>query len=279
MALYTRKQVRRLVCETDFGEITYGTATSGDFGYLIDTERLRSSLVPPERVQSSWIALTNGDANEGRERRIASFLPASGRASFDNPLPEAVAAGDEYEIHDILSPTQWNRVIDDALARCARTGSIVLTPTEGTTHYDLRLAEPSLELADDVLTVIKRTGVAGSYREVELPPYAWKVEDDGDGAWLKLGNAIGPDAANNLRIVVRAILPYPTLASDSSTTSCPIAWLRAAAVVSAFELYGRTIEAGARGAVNVDQQQAAANFTEQTARYAPQYDRPIQGTW
>jgi hypothetical protein len=280
MALLTRKQIRRLVCETDFGEILYGTATSGDFGFLIDTEKLKTSIDISSRIQNSWVSLTNDDDNEGRDRRVASFLSASGRVNFDNVLPEAVAAGDEYEIHDILSPTQWNKVIDDALSRCARRGTILVTPVEGQLQYDLRVADPTLELADDVMHVIKRTGEAGSYREVELPPYAWSVEDDGDSIYLKLtGGPINPDTANSLVIAVRAILPYSPLTSDSSTTSCPIAWLRSAIVVSAFELYGRTIEAGARGAININQQQAAANFSDQTARYAPQFERPIQVDW
>lgn len=269
----SRVTIRQESADRLAGGLVVSTATGGSTATLLDSEVLLDAGESPDRYAGSWLHPTSG-TNAGKIRRVNSYVPSAGSIAFP-ALASAILAGVSYELHDHLSPAQWNTAINRGLRRCTHERRDPLAIVSKKRQYDLTTALPTLEHKAAIKALWARWGPTNEKREEELAPASWKLYHEGGKVILYLRSPLEPDPTNNLELLVEWIGPYDPLATDAAVTACPLDWIVAATLVEAWERYGRTISEQARQATVISAQQAEAELTERTGQFGPNAARPL----
>lgn len=102
--------------------MTSSTATGGSVNSLVDASTsgnstTQSALDASQRWKGGYLLMTGG-LNAGLWREISDDEPSTGTLTLARSFPNAVAAGDAYEVYAGLNPDQWGAAIDTGLTRC-----------------------------------------------------------------------------------------------------------------------------------------------------------------
>ena len=254
------------------------TATGGSTSQLIDTVRLQRANWPAERYKDAWIYFTaTGDlVADNNTREVQTYAPSTGTCTQDGPVwSTAVTSSMTYELHKLLDPRDWNAAITRGLRKCTRRRREAITVVANQLQYALT-SYTWFEGRQQMLQVWHRTGsTANEYRFDEMPPWMWDIIEDDNGYTLSFKNALSTASAD--AYFFDAIGPFDALTTENhattGTTSCPLDWIVAATIVSAYELYGNRIEQGVRAITKED---AFKEFAALTSRFAPQWSEPFE---
>lgn len=203
---------RRLIRQRALSDYRAGlkAAATGGSSTTINTSdpRVASELFPDRYHRGSWVHMVNGTAaNLGQTRLVANSTPA-GVITISPALPSAVASGDEFELHWMASPEDWNLAIDRAMLRYWYVDAVPFPG--GQEEYDLSVL-PWLESVDHVHGLFYLAG------DIQRPWF-------GDGRWygiqedkvgLKL--VVRPVPHSSITLYLECTRRMPPLPTDDST--------------------------------------------------------------
>ncbi len=267
----TRKAIRQEAAARFDGRYFTLAATGGTTSTVIDTTRQDSGGSTSEFV-GGWLLPTSGNG-AGLTKAIASWAPTTGTWTQAGTVwPGVIAAADEVELHMLLDPRDWNVCIDRGLRRCTKLRLDQLTLVSQQLQYALT-SQTTLESPKHVTRVLLRRGAtANQYTWEELAPPRWWVQDDDDALTLNLRSAIEPQS--NLAMFIEYIGAYDALATDATTTTCPLDWAVAAAMMVAFERFGKQVDERSVPTLQ-SRTDVTKLFWEQCSIWAPKMNRVI----
>ena len=119
-ALNRNSLMKRILRESGLGD--YGTATSGDTNFLIDTTKLKSDQYSSDEWVDGWVRASkdfssSGSALENSIAPITTYTPSSGTIAFNPTFSVAFAVSDEYELWKGLHPKTVTDIIDQCLTK------------------------------------------------------------------------------------------------------------------------------------------------------------------
>lgn len=273
MPTFNRKQLVRRLGQDWLRDTIVGQTTSS-FGslHLMDVAGANVEFSGEGLYARSWAKLYQSTNGNGAEYRVATWNAGSGAYVIALPLATTVPSGADYEIHQLVSPTEKGRLIDDTLKRLRVRQEVNLWTIEGVRHYSL--GGLNFENVEDVLDVRYFANPAGSLNRDERRLDFWKAVLTGSGT-LEL--RIQPSLSASQQIVLDAILT-PTLGSnDNATVNLPEdAWLLAGAAAKCYQIVARRAPAQETKQYQQFQAEAALEFGRLSQRWAPQIDRPIR---
>ncbi len=221
------------------GSVTAPVSTAVDSNNLLDSDDSENALI------GNWFMFTEGN-NAGTIRRIASYVPASGSVALGHTLSGNTVSGDDYEMQEHLSPTDWNTCINAALRRCTRRREAAVSFTDDFNQISLA-SLTDLTRDNQILEVWTQTGATGQKRRKRLiKNVSWETYEDDDVVTLNLTYALKADAVNNLELYVAYVAPYAALSTDSATTTCDLDWVVTATLLQAMETYPNQLEEPAK---------------------------------
>lgn len=112
--------MKRILRESGLG--VYGTCTSGDTNFIVDTTRLQSTQFSSDEYVDGWIRAAKdfssvGSALENSISPITTYTPSSGTINFNPAFGTAFAVSDEYELWKFPNP----RIVTDIIDQCLQT--------------------------------------------------------------------------------------------------------------------------------------------------------------
>lgn len=205
----TRKRIRQFaINEYKAGEVL--VAASGSASQVVFTDyRVTSSLYEANRGKGNWLLPTSGN-EDGVIRRVANSDPTAGEYNTDSVWSTGPTTDDIIERHWLASPDEWNRAIDNGLARYSHVERI---PFIGDGSGEQSLAGiPWLKTRRQVLG-LWYTPVGGSLEQ----PWGsrgkwWGIRQDTNILYLKTSPALGTTDT----IYIDAIRRMSPLLTDSS---------------------------------------------------------------
>ena len=269
----TRKAIRQESAFRFDGRALVSTATGGTTSTVIDTARLQDSgSTSTNEYVGGWVLPTSGNG-AGVTKPITTYAPSTGTITQGGTVWAGVIAnGDEYELHELLDPRDWNNCIDRGLRRCTKLRKDALTLVASQLQYALS-SQTTLESPKHVERITLRHGAtANQYTWEELSPASWWIEDDDDVLTLVLRSAITPQA--DLAMYIEYVGAYDALATDATTTTCPLDWACAAAIMVAWERFGKQVDERSVPTLQ-SRTDATKTFWEQCSIWAPKMNRVV----
>lgn len=269
----TRAAIRQEAASRFDGRFIYSAATGGSTSTVIDTARLQDSGGSTSEYVGGWVLPTSGNAI-GVTKPISAFAPTTGTITQGGTVwSGAVASTDTYELHMLLDPRDWNTCIDRGLRRCTKLRRDQLTLTSLQLQYALT-SQTTLESPKHVTRILMRDGDTSNrytWRELEEPK--WFISDDDDSLVLNLRSAIEPQS--NLAMFVEYLGSYDALATDDATTTCPLDYAVAAAILVAWERFGHQVDERSVPTLQT-RVEATRGFWEQQSIWGPKLTRVIK---
>lgn len=163
-------------------------------------------------------------------RRITAF-DAAWAAVTINRIHTGSIDGLDLSIYLILTPGDWNEVIDEQLSHLWRTQRVSVTPVDGTSLYSLAGVADWVQSRQQIERLCWRFTPSGS-PVYERDIGAYKLINDA-GVISLLLEARPDDDEANYTIQLDARRHYDALATDAATTTCPRALILAATKLGA----------------------------------------------
>lgn len=267
----TRKAIRQEAAARFDGRYLTLVATGGTTTTVVDTTRQDSGGSTSEYV-GGWLLPTSGNG-AGVTKPIASWAPTTGTwTQAGTAWAGVIAAADEVELHMLLDPRDWNDCINRGLRRCTLLRRDALTLVSQQLQYALT-SQTTLESPKHVVRILMRDGATSAqYTYRELEPSRWWVDDDDDVLTLNLRSAIEPQS--NLAMYIEYIGAYSAISTDAATTTCPLDWAVSAAIMVAWERFGKQIDERSVPSLQSRLETSKA-FMEQCAIWAPKLARAV----
>jgi hypothetical protein len=277
MATSTLTAIRREAADRLDGTYLQSAVTGGSSTTVIDTVRLRESTRSTYDYEGSWIYFPAGTISGAANiRDVSDYAPSTGTLTVANAWGGTPANAQEFELHGIVHPTDWNTAINRGLRRCINLKRYAITIVDSQLQYSLASAITTLESAQQAKRLLERRGAtSGQYEWYEVPQGLWEVYEDDDTYTLNLKRAY--TSAANLALYLECYTPYASLATESATTTCPLDWAVSAALQCVYEKYGTQIESHAQSKMKAAQ--VTDMFTQQSAIWSPQvsYEMALPG--
>jgi hypothetical protein len=258
---HTRAEIRQRV-GYDLREMIEGSVTASTITSLSDAS-LADALASEETYEGAWVLITSGTL-AGQQRRVASYVPATGELAVSRNFPSNPAGSVTFEVHTRVEPNALNRMINKVLERIPYLADILIEVVSGQRTYSLA-AYTDIVSPEQVREVEHRVG-DDTYGYVYRPYVGdWEVRDiDGE-----LTLALAPKGDSNDYIRVVYTRPYEALTTDADETDCPIDMLAAGVRAEAYLWLSR--EAPADDAVRYLKSfaQEQNEFRRQLMRHAP----------
>lgn len=149
MPTVTRGAIRRDAARLLGSLLWSGTASGGTAITLVDVgdQGLRDGGMAASYFAGAWVLLTSGaDSGQWRQITPSGYAPTTGILTVGGAWPTGPSSGVTYEIYTTFDPTQWNTIIDDALARLrfrTRTPLTLCTDGDMETSADANWTESS----------------------------------------------------------------------------------------------------------------------------------------
>lgn len=268
----TRKQVRQEAAARFDGRFLVSTATGGTTSTVVDTARLQNSGGSTSKYVGGWVLPTSGNG-AGVTKPISAYAPTTGTITNGGTVwGGVIAAADEYELHMLLDPRDWNDVINRGLRKCVKLRLDQLTLVSLQLQYTLS-SLTTLDSPKHVTRVLMRDGdTANRYTWRELEPSRWWISDDDDSLVLNLRSAIEPQS--NLAMFIEYVGAYDAISTDAATTTCPLDYAVAAAIVAAWERFGKQIDERSVPSLQ-SRTDASKALLEQHLIWAPKIHRAV----
>lgn len=272
-----RQEIGKDLRECATGRVDSATAYTLTDADLIDPDE-SSSL-----YDRAWVKLftSGGLASATRRVRASSdtvmgYDPASGTLRWARALDTIPSAGDEYELHTLLSPDDLDRCIDAGLARCHYLDDLEIATVDAQREYDLS-AYTYLTSAGQIVDVFWLYGDTANRRQL-IPVNWFEVQEqviDGEKALTLRIRPISYSTAT-ATLVIRHTRPYGTGIWTEDGTACPLRWAKAAALVEVYRYLQMHSPAEDAQRYQQEQLKAAADFTSLAYQYQPRPARRVQ---
>lgn len=255
--LYLREVLGYRTNSYTWCEIASATTTQ------ITVEALVDSGGSDQQFVGAWCYMASGtDAIAGQTRKVKAFDPETGTLTLSRALAEAPTSTDYIELHTLLSPDDWDRCINRALAQCYYNERETITPVPAQTEYALAsyswITNPA-----QVRDVYWRYGsTASQYRY--HPATWWEVVADATVMTL----VVRPNSATGTYLVLEGLRPYPAI-SGVTATECPEEWVVAGAEMEAYRLLSRNDPAQDASRYKAHYLEASARFHALSRKYQP----------
>jgi len=231
----TRKVVRE-ACADTLGLLLQVTVDA-----KIDTDTYTINALAdvspdPERMRDSFLY----SPVELEFRRILNFgYPTTNNVDISRAYTHDLGAATAAQIYFMLTPAEWDSVINEVLPEFYYIDRLTVVPIAGTTEYSLATAT-WLQTKGQVLNVFFE------HKTTKIPEAVGSYEFTEAANVLKLILHVYPPSADTYNLVVEARHNYGTLATDVATTTCPRdLWFNAVQVGGLhriFKKYGTNIK-------------------------------------
>ena len=181
-----------------------------------------------------WILRPSAAQSTDRLRRVAHHDQDLGSVKPSRAWTDAPSASETYEMYPPdMRPALIDTAIDEALTRLSYRVEETVTPVNKQNTYTL--AYSWLTSRKQVFEVYREWTNNGPVVRTEWP--FWKVYEDA-GVFTLLLDPI-PVTITGMSIIVEGRAKYTALASDSSTTNCPLDWATYAGLVKTYKALRR----------------------------------------
>jgi hypothetical protein len=274
MPTFSRQQLRRTlgqshVRDTYVGSVTGSTGLANFSLNILDAVVADLRLSGQNRYVGAWLFHT-GPAGE---IRVASFNCGSGAyvAAQNSNFAGNYPSGMEYERHEMLSPTDKNRAIDDAVKRLRVRREVALPTVEGLTTYTLDgAASPHtiLEVLDAYYFADPASSLDRDHREVITA----RPVTTATGWELRIDRGL----AASQQLVLDAVLALTLGAADTATVNIPDERLVLyGAEAKCWDLVARQAPRAAADEYRKLRDEAARAYAQLAARFKVPVDRPV----
>lgn len=270
MPIVSRKSLRRSLALTWMHDGLVSTVTgsvgqTASLSHVIDVTQANPDFAGQALYQRSWFKVN------GMELRVGSFNVGSGAYVTGQLAATTIASGNEYERHDVLSPSDKDRAVDDAIGRVRVNREVGIPSVDGLTAYPLDGAA-SPNLVETVLDCYVFTNPSGSLDRGKAALDSWQVVSTATGTELRVSPAMGA----SMQIVLDAILALSLGAADTATINIPDErWVLAGAAAKAWDLVLQRAPGQNRGQYEQNRNEAARLYSRLSPRFQPQIDRAI----
>lgn len=267
MPTFQRKTLRQDLGRLLLHDTTVGTttATSGvaSLVYAMDYRQADLSLSQEGGglYQRSWLRVN------GMDLRIATFNCGSGAFITQQLAGTIVPSGAEYEVHELISPTDKDRAIDLVVQRLCQREEFPISTRKDAKHYAI---DDRVRRVCDVWYYADPDNSANrDRRHLDW----WKVDSTGSGREIR----IEPALDGSQQLILDAILHLTLGPSDTATVNLPDeVWLLYGAEAQCWEMLSKNAPGKETSAFRINAKRAAIKFSNLTAKYSPQIDDKIR---
>lgn len=264
MPVYSRKTLRQnlgrdYLRDTLVGVTTHSCGRAGS-GYIMDSVKANVSFSGEALYERAW-----GKVNDF-EYRISSFNAGSGAFLIPTPLQSAVYEATQYEIHELLAPSEKDRILDHVIQNVWDRQEIPIWGVQAQQFYSLG---PEIRVFNAWYY-----GDPASSLDRERHDFShWSVATTATGAELR----ISPTIQASEQLIIDAQV-YATLGSaDTATVNIPNEqWVLNGAAAWAYELLARRAPGQEAKGYREDAARFAKAWTAGLARHRPQIYSKIQ---
>jgi len=268
MPIYSRQSLRRTlgqvhIRDTFVSVTTLSVAPQPFANVVIDYAVADLRLSGQNAYAGAWIRIFGGDL------RVASFNAGSGAylsteygVFMGNP-----SIGMPYERHDVLSPTDKDRALDDSIKRLRVRREVAIDTVEGLHTYTMP------DGVQDILGWYYFANPAGSLDRVRKSLASLEPVITATGVELR----IDPALAASQQIVLDAIVTLTLGAADTATVNIPDERLVLyGAEAECWDLMVRKAPRGTADEYRNLRNEAARQFNLLSARFKVPVDRPLR---
>lgn len=245
--------------------MTSGSGSAAGSLYVLDAAQANPAFSGEQLHVRAWLKV------QGMELRVASFNAPSGAFLTGQLAATTIASGAAYEAHDLLSPSDKDRCLDDAIKRLRSRREVVVVGTEGMAYVPLDAAA-SPNTVVEVLDVYAFVGdTDGRTRGTVLP---WRLVQTGTGPELRV-----PGLGASQALVLDALLVPSLGALDTATVNLPGSsdrFVLAMATAKAYDLITRNTVGQEMAKFRQLRAEAAHEASRLASRFRPQIDRPVR---
>lgn len=271
MPVFQKKTLRQrlgrdFLRDTQVGNVSNSLAANLGSVFLLDANQANLAFSGENLYERIWIL------HNGMELRVASFNAGSGAFIALQTNATVVASGGEYELHELLSPTEKNRAIDQALLRMRTRQLVGIAAVADTKRYVIDNAASPHRITD-VLDAYYLSDPTGTLSRKRNDFVWWRVVATATGNELM----VEPAPAASTQVVLDALLQLTLSSTDTATINIPSDdWLLWGAAAQCYHLLTRRAPVQDVGVYRQFQQEAAREFSRLATRFAPLLDQKIQ---
>lgn len=254
------------------GTSVYGIQPSGIGSInLVDINLADLSSSGQGLYQGAWARIltipTYGDY------RVATFNAGSGAFISYQVLRDSFVAGaNPFEIHEIVSPTEKDRAIDDAIRRVRIRREVGIASVDGLLFYTMdNAASPNTIV--DVLDVYFYANPGGSLNLMKRTLDWTKVVNTATGNVIQ----IAPALSWSQQLILDAILEVTLGNLDTDVVTLPDdRWILSGAAARCYDLLAARAPSTEVALIKQRRAEMAAQYTRLSTRFQPQIDRRIR---
>lgn len=273
MPAFSRQALRRALGQSWLRD-TYVGATTGSFAYssfslnILDNTQANLALSGQALYAGAWLRVAGGVAPSVQDLRVATFNVGSGAylaQELGPALSNPIASGTSYERHELVSPADKDRALDDAVQRIRVRQEVALTALSGVQYYPLDAAASPHRITTVLdAYAFAAPGDPGDRDKRVLAPPAQAVQT-GTGLELRLAGAVASG-----QIVLDALLELTLGAGEAATVNLPDDRLvLAAAAARCWDMLASRSPGTQTAVYEQNRDDAAAEFSRLSARYKP----------
>lgn len=267
---FSRRGLRQNLGLRFLRDVVIGT-TTGSWGTttgsanIVDSAQADPTASGEQLYQRHWLRLL-GSVGFIQDLRVASFNTGSGAFFAAQTLATTIYSGMPFEVHALLSPSEKDRALDDAIRDVRYQEEVPIWAIDAGAVYTL----PASVL--DVIEAKYYSTPLGSLTRGEGALRWYDFESTGSGPELR----ISPSLSQSQQLIIDAIL-CPTLgAGDLATVNLPSEdWVLAGAAARCFWLLEARSPGQETGQYKEKRREMARLATGLAARFTPHYSRRI----
>lgn len=234
MPVYSRAQLRRDLGQDFLADTTLGTTVLslgvGGAAQFMDPVLAALSFSGQQIAQRAWVYHAAG----AQTFRVGSFNTASGAYVSGNLTFTSVASGDLFEVHELSSPADKNRAIDNTLQRIPLRQEVGFPAVTEQTRYVIDGAASPHALRN-VLNAYYVSNPAATTHQDRHDFVGYEIITTATGTELRIAHAVA-----SAMLYLDAVLDLTLGAADTATINLPSErWLLAGA---AAQLLGTLIQ-------------------------------------
>lgn len=269
MPVFSRKALRRSLGQVAIRDTFVGTTVlslGANAAVAIMDRALSDPFFSASKYQGAWMLVAS------TQYRTASYNYQSGSVMSGQTAVVAIASGMDYELHEIISPQDKDRCIDDVILRGRVRREVAFDSTDGLQHYPLG-AVASPHSVVEVLNAYYFADPTNSLNRQRHDFISKVPVQTATGLELR----IDPPIASGSQLVLDAILTLSLGSGDEATINIPdLRMLRAGAAALAYDLLMAQTPGQQSDTYKQRRQDFAREFSRLSSINKPQVSRTIQ---
>lgn len=246
---------------------------------VVDAALADLSLTNQGRYAGAWLYAA------GNEGRIASYNVGSGayvvfQRNFGAPYAQGIPSGSEYERHEMVSPSDKNRALDDVIKRTRIRREVGFPSVDGVTFLSIDAAASPAVIVnpEDVQDVYYYANPTNSLDRDRRAFAQWDVQQTATGMELRFHPAL----SGSYQIALDALVTLTLAASDAATINIPDERLILfGAEAQCWNLLAKSAPGTVRASYAQSRDEAARAYSDLAAKFKRpvarnlQFDQPV----